>query len=353
MRVIETFLIAGVLLFGDLSFSSEIVKISDQDVSVEDVAYRSGRGPSILHSAQLSQPTEIHFSRGNKMDFSKKIFFHENQSIWMAEASVGPSLVSWTLPSGLSILLDCGQEEMNSGLIVPQKHIRFHENGEYHSGCRTQSDTPLLTASGDSIYPLPLSHLDLTERGELKYVRVKSGKLNLNGQEVSLASGAEINFHPNGKLDFFNMKQGEVFKIHTEQLGWLWIRQSEALKITRFGSDGRLEAGVLGDELNLGAIVLPQGSAVSFDQPASNDLGLNGPREWSALLPAEQQLELDGYLEIWISQVRFDSDDMMIGVVNSRPFIFHPPKGESFEVPIGSRIHVNVFKKILKIELPQ
>lgn len=304
----------------------------------------------------LQVPHTMEFARGNSMTFPAGTTlyrnFSEDQGSQISSAAVVqpmPNYVDWLLPSGQNLLLDCSARRPTATIpYLRVRMVRFFPNGEYLGGCSTV-DYAFFKNSTSSIKVLPLSDLSLNKKTQLEYAGlIADSYVVIKNQQILLKQRSEINFYPNGRVDFFTPKKNQSFVTPTT-LGKLFFKQSKDNAYFRFFDDGHIQKGVLGQNLTIDNFDLPPGTGVSFAQEDDSvDKYLK-----VALLQKELVVATgDGY-KLKTNTLMFHSNLQLSAAQVSQPFQFtNPSTGAILFVPSGSQVFFDQDRVIREIKLP-
>jgi hypothetical protein len=337
--------------------TSARIRIAGQEVEVTQIQYRrSEDGHRVLHTAKLIHPTRLTFARGNAVEFSDSLFFYDNGAVWMAGVAGPASAVKWVLPDGRSINLDCAPRTLPGGGLAPVKQVIFSPSGEFLGGCRAVDavtfQTPrarLVTDAGADVA--------LTEQGDFLYAsRLLEGRLHLQGQNLQLEAGSEVDLFSDGQPHFFKMKAGELLRLNSPRLGAVVLgsaQTGEASHYTVLTSDGGLEAGELAQPAEVAGIEFGAGSLFHFQTLDQTPEDGQDRRELTIRPKSPVTLTLGGQGQPYqASQVNLDAQNRITGFISSRAFVFRSPEGQTLNVPAGAVIYLSSDGRVLRIDIP-
>ena len=251
-----------------------------------------------------------------------------------------PEPVIWKLVDGQSMSMACGllpKTPMQPNGAI--RFVRFHFNGEYKRGCSIINKVTF-KVNEDSVLPLSGSRIELHPSGQLAYTnRTQEGTVVLNDQSIDIEPLKEIMYNDNGSLRFFTPKKGSQFKLKTEKYGTLQFEQqtSSTVSMSLF-ENGHIERAILGQELELKNVTLPQGSGITFSE---NSSGI--PTIFTAILTDNLTVETsDGY-SLKTKLPRFREDGSVEALVLAEKIFFTNPNNstQSMEVFPKSQIFLD------------
>jgi hypothetical protein len=323
---------------------AEKVRAQGIEVEAKEISYYVDS--NIVHHFRLVQPTKFSFIRGNTFLAHDEVYLNTDSSI-STIVSYEPQELSWELPQGRVLKIDCGQKKNMWGDLVPRV-VNFYPNGEYKSGCSAKDVVSFPETNGKEV--AVFGDIDLLQNGGLAYAsRVSTGDLSVNGQEVGLLPGSELAFHPSGAPYFFTLIHGQSFRVKQAQFGEVLFTQNAGLQVsTSLFENGAVERGIIGQELSFPELDLkiPAGSGVAFDQKGG-ELAIS-----LALFSQPMRLQAGSY-SFLIKKAGFNPEMGHMEVTSDEAFTFtNPDSGTQMDVPPGSLILLSETREILAIQTP-
>ncbi len=329
---------------------ADTLVIQGKEVQFSDPTYRPGiNGESVIHSVKLNDPTVFEFKTpdSNNSNFLKlegELTLFDNRNIWIANGLKGGDVISWKTKWN-EWSLNCNERPVVNGLILPQRMIYFHKNGQYLRGCDSFIEMPItLQDNRGEVIVSQFAAIDLHSSGKLAYAaKIERGNILIGDKKVELTPKSEVAFYPDGQIHFFTPKAQTQITV-SSVLGPIRIQQFESplVSVSLF-QNGYLERARLGSDLNLNGILIPKGSAVLFEEAYLSASKFSKPIT----------LEIDGY-RIKATQALFWENHSPSSIEVAEEFIFITPDEARIEipVPVGSKISMSRSGKIAHIEVP-
>ncbi len=196
------FILMALFLSFELMAKVYNVRVQGLDVELSDVSFSLDL--SRITSGQLVAPHEFNFADGNVIRLKDYIWLNEDGNITLA---VNPGLLSYKLPKGVKLILDC-QERRH---LKMNRLVSFHANKRYHRNCELLNQH-VFQGVMYSIDARWSSQLDLNSKGGLEYSSRNSSSswVSFDGKKRAyLRDRSAVAIHENGNPRFFTLKSGE------------------------------------------------------------------------------------------------------------------------------------------------
>lgn len=348
------FLALGLIAAAIPGQAAEKMRIHGVEVEVEVLSQRPARAGGVtVHAVRLLAPQVFQFAGDHKIELSGQIFLHDNGNIWMSEGTKSKAPLVWTTASG-RVILNCSERPVMSGVVLAQRSIQFHDNGQYMMGCESHAAGHFQTEAGGSVEIEHRAVVDLNRQGELKYASViKGGHLVLPQGRVDLRAGSEIAFFESGKPAFFTVAEGNSVSIPISATASVQVYSASRGVSTSLFENGWLERGLVATDYRIESLGLqvPRGSSFIFEQ---NLYSVDFRIRLSAVrLSLPQTLKVESY-SLQVIQLELAASGEITSLVLAEGFTFMPsePGAQPVQVAAGSKISLASNGRISLIEMP-